>query len=63
MRQTPKTVAVFFAPHSQQVAILDVSASRFCVRHATAGPRMLTFPPAMVIAAATLYGLLSFYMR
>jgi hypothetical protein len=56
MRQDPKTVAVLFAPHTQQLTILDVT-------HMTCAtppklPRMPTVHPRVVIAVGILVGLL-----
>jgi hypothetical protein len=61
MRQDPKTVAVLFAPHTQQLTILDVS-------HMTCAtppklPRTPRVHPGIVIAATLLAGLLSLGIR
>jgi hypothetical protein len=58
MRQDSKTVAVLFAPHTQQLTILDVSHMS-CTTPPKL-PRMPTLHPGIVVAATLLFGLLKF---
>jgi hypothetical protein len=63
MRRSSKTLRILHAPHSQQIAVLDVSRLFSCVSDATPkrwSPRMPGLRPRIVVAMGILSGLLSF---
>jgi hypothetical protein len=61
MHQDPKTVAILFAPHTQQLSILDITHMSYA--SLMTFPRMPTVHPGIVIAATLLAGLLSLGIR